>query len=580
MTFASRLPDDEALRLSTLQEYRILDTPAEERFDRITRLVAKLFGAPICLISLVDSDRQWFKSRVGLDLAETPREHAFCAHAILEDDVFVVPDATEDLRFAANPFVIGPPYIRTYVGAPLIARGGVRLGTICLIYSEATSLPSEVLGQLKQFAAIVVDEIDLRCSLKELARSRADALYTASRLAVEIKKSKTASNAKKTFLATMSHEIRTPLNAILGMAHALRGAAQDEADCDKIDVILDSGRTLLALLDNVLDISRIEAGKLEIHPAPGDIRQSVRQTCDLFESQAREKGLTLKLEVSEDVPGRLSFDDLRVRQCLTNLISNAVKFTHRGEVRVTVTSRRAANGNVRMIVEVSDTGIGMNEQTRSRLFETFSLGDASTTRRYGGAGLGLAIARKLARLMNGDIHAQSVEGRGSLLTLEFQAHSLSSLENLHSRPFADPEPAAFEYSPLAGATILVADDHALDRKLIRLMLASENCNVIEAQDGRQALAKMAKCSVDLVLLDVQMPVMDGEEAVKRIRNSASDCRDVPVIALTTNAFPGERERLLAAGMTDLLTKPVDECALISTMERLLINRHGVSKKCA
>jgi signal transduction histidine kinase/CheY-like chemotaxis protein len=580
MTFASRLPDDEALRLSTLQEYRILDTPAEERFDRITRLVAKLFGAPICLISLVDSDRQWFKSRVGLDLAETPREHAFCAHAILEDDVFVVPDATEDLRFAANPFVIGPPYIRTYVGAPLIARGGVRLGTICLIYSEATSLPSEVLGQLKQFAAIVVDEIDLRCSLKELARSRADALYTASRLAVEIKKSKTASNAKKTFLATMSHEIRTPLNAILGMAHALRGAAQDEADCDKIDVILDSGRTLLALLDNVLDISRIEAGKLEIHPAPGDIRQSVRQTCDLFESQAREKGLTLKLEVSEDVPGRLSFDDLRVRQCLMNLISNAVKFTHRGEVRVTVTSRRAASGNVRMIIEVSDTGIGMNEQTRSRLFETFSQGDASTTRRYGGTGLGLAIARKLARLMNGDILARSVEGRGSLMTLEFLAESLSFAENLHSRPSADPEPAAFKYSPLAGATILVVDDNEINRKLIRLMLASEHSNVIEAQDGRQALAKLANCSVDLVLLDVQMPVMDGEETVKRIRNSPREWRDVPVIALTANAFPGERERLLALGMTEFLAKPVDERALISKMESLLISRSGMLEKCA
>jgi two-component system, sensor histidine kinase len=580
MTFASRMPDDEAIRLSALQEYRILDTSAEERFDRITSLVAKLFGAPICLISLVDSDRQWFKSRVGLGVTETPREHAFCAHAILEDDVFIVPDATEDLRFAANPLVVGPPYVRTYVGAPLIARGGVRLGTLCLIYTEATCLPSDVLGQLKQFAAIVVDEMDLRYSLNELARSRADALYMASRLAVEIRKSEAASKAKNTFLATMSHEIRTPLNAILGMAQLLRGAAHDEVDTDKIETILGSGKALLALLNDVLDLSKIEAGKLEIHPAPGDIRQAVRQTCDLFESQAREKGLALKLAVSKDVPGHLSFDDLRVRQCLMNLISNAVKFTHRGEVRVTVSSRRAASGNVRMIIEVSDTGIGMNEQTRSRLFETFSQGDASTTRRYGGTGLGLAIVRKLARLMNGDILAQSVEGRGSLLTLEFQAESLSSPESLHSRPSADPEPAVFDDSPVAGATILVADDNEINRKLIRLMLASEHCNVIEAQDGLQAFAKLANCSVDLVLLDVQMPVMDGEETIKRIRNSPREWRDVPVIALTANAFPGERERLLALGMTEFLAKPVDQGALISKIESLLISRSGMLEKCA
>ena len=401
--------------------------------------------------------------------------------------------------------------------------------------------------------------------------ARNEALGEAARsLALETDRAKAASQSKSEFLAAMSHEIRTPLNGVLGMAQSLQHADLPQSEMEKVNVILESGKSLLLLLNDVLDLSKIEAGKLEIAAVPADPRHTIERTCDLFQATAAEKGLTFETVIADDVPGVLIHDPLRVRQCLSNMISNAIKFTDRGRVRVAVSTEILADHECCLTIAVTDTGIGMGADVRSRLFQAFSQADSSTSRKYGGTGLGLAISRQLARLMGGDLSAASVEGKGSTFSLTIQAKAVAAEEG----PVVRASAGAADLSPpasLFGRRILLTDDNAINRQVVRLFLAPLGCEIVEARNGQEALDKLAHEAFDLVLLDVHMPVMDGKEAIQRIRASETSWRAVPVIALTADAMIGDRERLLALGMTDYLPKPLDQRALISKMINL-VNR--------
>jgi signal transduction histidine kinase/CheY-like chemotaxis protein len=375
-----------------------------------------------------------------------------------------------------------------------------------------------------------------------------------------------ASIAKSQFLANMSHEIRTPLNGVLGIAQVLASDGLEAAHAEKVDLILDAGKSLLILLNDVLDLSKIEAGKLEISPAPWDVGATVAAAVRLFRDQAEQKGLTLDLVSGGDLP-RMQFDAARVRQCVSNLVSNAIKFTDSGSVKISLSAKRSEDGGYRVLVQVRDTGIGMSQEVIDRLFSAFTQADGSTTRRFGGTGLGLAISRLLARRMGGDILVKSREGRGSVFGFFFQA-SEASAEEL--APIEAMLPAASVSSdPLRGAIVLLADDNALNRKIIRLMLSPCGCEIVEAENGQLTLDLLATQSFDIVLLDAHMPVMDGLEAIRRIRTCSESWRDVPVIALTADAMAGDREKYLAMGMSAYLSKPVDKQALVSTMSELL-----------
>jgi hypothetical protein len=399
--------------------------------------------------------------------------------------------------------------------------------------------------------------------------ARNEALGQAARsLALETDRAKAASQSKSEFLAAMSHEIRTPLNGVLGMAQSLKYAELPASEMEKVNVILDSGNSLLLLLNDVLDLSKIEAGKLEVAAVPADLRYTIMRTCDLFQAAAEEKGLTFETAIADDIPGALIYDPLRVRQCLSNLISNAIKFTDRGQVRVAVSTEILADHDCCLTIAVTDSGIGMGADVQSRLFQAFSQADSSTSRKYGGTGLGLAISRQLARLMGGDLSSASVEGKGSTFTLTIRAKTVAAEEGPVVRASAG---SADNSSPasLLGRRILLTDDNAINRQVVRLFLAPLGCEIVEARNGQEALDKLANEAFDLVLLDVHMPVMDGKEAIQRIRASETSWRAVPVIALTADAMAGDRERLLALGMTDYLPKPLDQRALISKMINLV-----------
>jgi signal transduction histidine kinase/ActR/RegA family two-component response regulator len=375
-----------------------------------------------------------------------------------------------------------------------------------------------------------------------------------------------ASNmAKSAFLANMSHEIRTPLNGILGMAQVLANGELSEFQHNGVHTILASGQTLLALLNDVLDLSKIDADKLEIAPADCVIRDVLLGLHKLFLPCAAEKGIELRLAVDDSVPVHLKFDPNRVRQCVSNLVSNAIKFTNAGHVSIAVSHSVATDTKHQITVTIADTGQGMRPEVVAKLFSEFFQADASSTRRHGGTGLGLAIARKLARMMGGDVAVTSTAGEGSIFTFTFSAERGNASAVSVSSAMAQDRGSV----TLNGIRILIVDDNAVNRQIARLMLAPYGASIKEAVNGKEALAALAEAPFDLMLLDVHMPVMDGIEAIHRIRaNEASWC-DIPVIALTANAMSGDRERFLMAGMTGYTAKPIEQSVLISEIRRVL-----------
>ena len=384
-----------------------------------------------------------------------------------------------------------------------------------------------------------------------------------------------ASHAKSEFLASMSHEIRTPLNGILGMAQVLshRNLHQDESEM--VDAILDCSKSLMTLLNDILDLSKIEAGKLDIAPIADDFRHKLRRTERFYRPKADEKGITLRVIVDRSIPSQLEFDPIRLRQCIDNLVSNALKFTHSGSVIVAATCE-PGNGPDRacLKIHVSDTGIGMTGEQLESLFQNFQQADHSTTRSYGGTGLGLAISRKLARQMGGDITAVSRPGKGSIFTLTLDVglvDPVASPATQQARPVqvaprlaANPAPAAAS-TGLAGKTALIVDDNHINRRVARLFVEPMGLSVLEADSGMEALQQLSHRHVDVVLLDIHMPEMDGPETLNRIRQSDQAWSNVPVIALTADAMAGDRERYLALGMCGYVSKPIDERQLSSVL---------------
>jgi CheY-like chemotaxis protein len=375
-----------------------------------------------------------------------------------------------------------------------------------------------------------------------------------------------ASNAKSVFLANMSHEIRTPLNGVLGMADVLSREALLPRQADCVNTIRESGKTLMAILNDVLDLSKIEAGKLEISPVDSNLHHVFLSIHKLFLPHAQERNISLTLKIGESVPQRLRFDTVRVRQCLSNLVSNAVKFTETGGVTITVSCVTTIDGLRLINVDITDTGIGMSEDVLSRLFSDFAQADASTSRRFGGTGLGLAISRRLSLLMGGDVTVKSTAGEGTVFSFSFRAAPAQFPGLLQDDP-ASPG-RRNETTVLEGLRVLLVDDNAVNRKVAAMLLKPTKISIVEAENGKQALELLAAQSFDLVLLDVHMPVMDGVATIKHIRASPERWNAIPVIALTADAMSGDRERLLALGMNGYATKPVDQRALVAEMMRV------------
>jgi len=390
-------------------------------------------------------------------------------------------------------------------------------------------------------------------------------------LAAAKEQAEAATRAKSEFLANMSHEIRTPMNAILGFTEVLRrGFGKGEAERQKyLDTIRSSGQHLLQLINDILDLSKVESGRLEVERVRFAPHALAREVVEVLSVKAREKGIGLALEVEGPIPATVLSDPTRLRQILTNLVSNAIKFTERGGVRIVARLETGGEGP-RLAFEVVDTGIGVSPEALGRIFDPFVQADSSVTRRFGGTGLGLAISRLFARLLGGDISARSEPGRGSSFLVTLDPGPLDGVALLEPREaLARPQSAEadrVERWELPPARVLVVDDGEENRELVQLVLEDVGVEVEGAENGRIGVDRALAGRFDAILMDMQMPVMDGYVATRTLREAGCT---TPIIALTANAMKGFEKECLEAGCTGYLTKPVDIDVLVRTLAELL-----------
>lgn len=373
-----------------------------------------------------------------------------------------------------------------------------------------------------------------------------------------------ASQAKSELLATVSHEVRTPLGAIISMADLLLTTALDETQRHYAETLRQSGRGLLAILNDILDYSKLAAGRVELETVRFDFIELVKAAGEALEARAAAKGLASTIEIDEACPPYLIGDPARIRQILDNLIDNALKFTETGSIRIRA-AYLGSGGEPRLRLEVSDTGIGMSDAQRARVFEPYLQGDGSIAGRYGGTGLGLSIAQQLARAMGGDIGCESAAGQGSLFwfTVRAEPAQVPAAGDHGEQPTN-----ALGAMPLSGH-VLIVEDNDVNQMLIRAYLDNFGLTHETAENGKVALEMISQSTFDLVLMDIMMPVMDGIEATHRIRALGGPTAKVPIVALTANAMKGDREKYLAAGMDGYVSKPVGALDLFETLAEQL-----------
>ena len=595
------LPPDETRRLQALRRLGLLDTPAEERFDRIVRMAARTFRVPISLVSLVDGSRQWFKARVGLDAASTARSISFCGHAILTPDTFVVRDALDDQRFADNPLVTSEPHVRFYAGHPLHAPDGSPVGTLCLLDRRARDFSPEerqhledlaswvelelnaltlqeartALAQQERFFELSVDmlciagldgtfrqlsqawtrtlghsepalratpllelvhEEDRASTAEWLARGargellpcfehrcrgqdgawhwlqwnatvnpEEGILYGVARDVTEQKRLEAerrhVERMKNEFVSTVSHELRTPLTSIRGSLGLLEGGILGELPAqaqDMVRIARTNTERLIRLINDILDLEKMESGKLDFQLEPLELSALLAQAVEAHHGYAEGCGATLVLEV--EAPGaRAVVDGDRFLQVLANLLSNALKFSPRGE-RVTLRLERMGE---RLRVSVEDRGPGIPESFRARIFEKFAQADGSDTRRKGGSGLGLSIARALAERMGGTLDFVSEEGAGTTFRVELPEWHAEA--GTHAAPV--PHPVAPVSEPAPGAMrprVLHVEADADNRRVVADVLR-DVADVVSASSPQEAESALRSGPFPLVIAEPVLP---------------------------------------------------------------------------
>lgn len=527
------MPADERERLAALRSLEILDTPPEEDFDRITRLACRLLGVPMAAVSLVDADRQWFKSAQGVGESQTARADAFCGYTILHESPFVVEDAARSSLMAGSRLVTDGPRIRFYAGIPLTVNEK-RVGALCVMDSAPRVATPEQIAMLEDLAGLAISLLKQRLLSREAQE---------------------ASRAKSAFLSNMGHELRTPLTAVLGYGELLQEeTGLNEETRAAVDAIARGARRLREMVDSVLDLTGLESGMLRPEPSRTDAVAVLDEVMAQWRPVAAERELMLGRAWRTLPPERFMTDPAKFRQALTAVVHNAVRFTSRGGVCIRGDYDAASDV---VSIEVEDSGPGIEPGAMARLFEAFTQGDPSASRRHQGMGIGLALSRRLMRLLGGDVVIRSVPGQGTTVRLSVPS-------------FSEDGEKGTRVESLSGRRVLIAEDIEENRYLIQEMLGRAGARVTACRDGVEAVSAVVGGPAggiggfDAVVLDMHMPRLNGLEAAKAIRHAGYEG-----FITMLSAMPGaiDRREGFAAGCDAFLTKPITSEALTHAIRR-------------
>lgn len=532
----SQLTENEIERLKALYDYDILDTEAEKVFDDLTLLAASICNTPITLISLVDPNRQWFKSTVGLDAEETSRDIAFCAHAIHQQEIFEVEDTLRDTRFFDNPLVTADPNIRFYAGSPLITPEGHAIGTLCVIDNKPNKLTQAQREALEVLGRSVISQMELRKNIKQL---------------------KQANEHKTEFLSNMSHELRTPLNGIIGFSRLL----MDEVKQRDLPSIFSeylkhidySGKRLLSVINSVIDLSKIEAGKIQAQIGPTHIEEMLQGLQGMLAIHAVEKGVDMSFDINDSLPTYLDIDQAKVSQIVTNLVHNAIKFTDSGKW----VKAEFAWHNKQFIITIADQGVGISTQDQAKLFHKFQqVGMAKSSE---GSGLGLAITKSLVDVLDGKINVLSTLGSGSIFKVLLPAKTSSEANSAqNSMSIAQ----RFDKSK----HILLVEDNYINQQVMLAIFESLDLAITIASTGEDAVKLAQAQRFDLIFMDIHLPGIDGRQATTQIRKITPD---VSIVALSADAFSQKEDQQTPALWDEYLCKPIEKEQLINVLNQFI-----------